>query len=252
MSIKSQQIPYTILETISHFFTTQLLCIFLAQTLHTFYKSTKCKLSYFPLLALKFTKFLMSFLERRVNFFSNFASLFSVMRHSSSLLFHLNQFGKMPVKILQNSSCYFWKRRSVVLQVLHQFWVPSNMTPQYFFSSSIIYFRQKQPIRALRSKFVKFLMSVLNWQVNSSSNFASFFIIMTHNSSVNFKLIHFLHWIKGSNQSPNCETFECSGDVIFQTTSHFSIKFCVFNVIKHHFSVHSKLKYYVLWWKAVH
>ena len=41
------------------FFTTQLLYIFLAQTLHTFYRSSslKWKFSYFPLLRLKFTKF---------------------------------------------------------------------------------------------------------------------------------------------------------------------------------------------------
>ena len=61
----------------------------------------------------------------------------------------------------------------------------------------------------LRWKFVKFLMSILNRQVNSSSNFASFFIVMTHNLSVNFKHIHFLLWIKGSYQSPNFETFKC-------------------------------------------
>ena len=56
--------------------------IFLAQTLHTFYKSSlsKWNFSYFPLLVLKLTKLLMSFLEPRASFFSNFASLFSVMR----------------------------------------------------------------------------------------------------------------------------------------------------------------------------
>ena len=64
----------------------------------------------------------------------------------------------------------------------------------------------------LRSKFVKFLMSNLIWQVNSSSNFASFFIVMTHNSSVDFKLIIFLLWIKGSHQNSNFEGFECSGE----------------------------------------
>ena len=42
------------------FFTTHLLCIFLAQTLHTFYKG---KFSDFTLLRLKFTKFLMSFFK---------------------------------------------------------------------------------------------------------------------------------------------------------------------------------------------
>ena len=52
------------------FFATQLLYIFLAQTSHTFDKSSplKCKFSDFPLLALKFTKFLMSFLKPIVSF----------------------------------------------------------------------------------------------------------------------------------------------------------------------------------------
>ena len=74
------------------FFKTQILCIFLAQTLHNFYKSSlsKCKFSDFPLLGLKFTKLLMSFLESRVSFSSNFAFLFSVMKHNSSVLFHFN------------------------------------------------------------------------------------------------------------------------------------------------------------------
>ena len=87
----------------------------------------------------------------------------------------------------------------------------------------------------LRTKFVRFLMSILNWQVNSSSNFASFFIVMTHNSLVSFELMHFLLWIKGSNQSPNFETFEFSVEnlpnyhVIFQTTSQFFFKLCFFS-----------------------
>ena len=52
----------------------------------------------------------------------------------------------------------------------YQSWVPSNITPMYFLSWSIIYFDQKQLIKAqifwdfrvLGSKFVKFLMSVVN------------------------------------------------------------------------------------------
>ena len=52
---------------------------------------------------------------------------------------------------------------------------------------------------------------------------------MTDNSSVNFKLMLFQLWIKGSDQNPNFETFKCSGEichipyVIFQTTSHFKV-----------------------------
>ena len=52
------------------------------------------------------------------------------------------------------------------------------------------------------SKFGKFLMPILNWQVNSFSSFVSFFIVMTQNSPVKLKLIHILLWIKGSHQVP--------------------------------------------------
>ena len=56
------------------FFTTQLLCIFLTQTLHTFRKGSpsKCKFWDSPLLGLKFKKFL--------SFSSKFGFFFSVMR----------------------------------------------------------------------------------------------------------------------------------------------------------------------------
>ena len=64
----------------------------------------------------------------------------------------------------------------------------------------------------LQSKFAKFPMSILNWQVNSCSIFTLFFIVTTHNSSVNFKLVYFQFWAKESHQSPNLETFKCSGE----------------------------------------
>ena len=74
-------------------------------------------------------------------------------------------------------------------------------------------------------------MSILEWQVNSISNFASFFIVLTHNSPQIFKLIHFLLCIKGSNESPNFENFLalvkiCQiPHVVSQTTSQLSFKF---------------------------
>ena len=73
------------------FFTTQLLCIFLAKTLHVFYKSTppKCKFSDFVLLSLKFSKFLMSFFKQNVRFCSKFGSFFSVMRDNSFMPFSM-------------------------------------------------------------------------------------------------------------------------------------------------------------------
>ena len=95
--------------------------------------------------------------------------------------------------------------------------------------------------RVLESKFVKFLMSVLKWQVNSSSNFALFFIVMTHNSTVNFKLIHFLLWTKGSHQSPNFDTFKCSGENLPNFSCLFSNHWSVFLQNLHNSSVSWKI-----------
>ena len=60
------------------FSTTQFLCIFLAQILHTFCKisPSRYKFSGFPPLGLKFTKFLMSFSKQKVSFSSRFGSFF--------------------------------------------------------------------------------------------------------------------------------------------------------------------------------
>ena len=72
------------------FFKTQLVCIFLAQTLHTFDKNilSKCKFSDFPLLELKFTKFLKFILPTKsANFSSKTGSLFKVIENNSSALF---------------------------------------------------------------------------------------------------------------------------------------------------------------------
>ena len=96
--------------------------------------------------------------------------------------------------------------------------------------------------RVLESKFVKFLMSVLKWQVNSSSNFALFFTAMAYNSSANLKVIPFLFWTKGFHQSPNFQVlwwkFAKFLSSFFQTTISFSSKFaCLFSVVKNNFSV---------------
>ena len=97
-----------------------------------------------------------------------------------------------------------------------------------FLSSNIIYLGQRRQLKSnfldfqvLESKFIKLLMSVLKWQVSSSSNFALLFIVMTHNSSVNFKGTAFLLWTKGSHQSPNFDTFECSGENLPNSSCHF-------------------------------
>ena len=93
----------------------------------------------------------------------------------------------------------------------------------------------------LRSKFVKFVMSILKRQVDYSPNFASFFIIMTHNSSVNFKLILFLIWMKGPIKVPILRRSSALMKIyhipiaIFQTTSRF-----LFHIL-HHSSVSWKI-----------
>ena len=64
-------------------------------------------------------------------------------------------------------------------------------------------------------------MSILKREANSSSNFASFFFVMKNNSSVYFKLIDSLLWIKGSRQSANFETFECFGKNLPNSSCYF-------------------------------
>ena len=84
-------------------------------------------------------------------------------------------------------------------------------------------------------------MSVLKWKVNSSSNFALFFIVMTHNSSANFKVIHFLLWAKGSHQSSNFDTFECSSENLPNSSRYFSSNKSVFLQISCHSSLSWKI-----------
>ena len=146
---------------------------------------------------------------------ANFASFFIIMTHFKLIyvLLCINGSHQSPnvetsecsCKNLPNSSCHFGKHKSVFLQGLHQFLVPSNITPVYFIRSNIIYFFKQEPIKVQNfetwvfgSKFVIFFMSILKRQVNSSSNFASYFIAMTD----------FLVGIKRSSQSPNFEIFQ--------------------------------------------
>ena len=84
-------------------------------------------------------------------------------------------------------------------------------------------------------------MLILKRQVNSSSNFASFFIVMTHNSSVNVQLMHFLLWIKGSHQSPSFETSEWSGENFPNSSCYFPNHKSVFLQILHYSSVLGKI-----------
>ena len=55
---------------------------------------------------LKFTKFVMSFLEQGARFSSNFASLDSVVRDNSSVLFHLKLYMLLTKGTHQSANCY--------------------------------------------------------------------------------------------------------------------------------------------------
>ena len=95
---------------------------------------------------------------------------------------------------LSNFLCQFWNGKSIPLQVLYSSSVSWKIIPLCFFSSSSIYFAQKEPIKMkiyetfhiLGSKFVKLLMPIFKRRVNSSPNFASLFSFMKDYSSVLF------------------------------------------------------------------
>ena len=85
-------------------------------------------------------------------------------------------------------------------------------------------------------------MSILKQQVNFYPNFASIFIAMTHKSSVNFKLVHFLLWIKGSDQKCwDFEIFKCSAQNLKNYSCHFPNYKLVFLQILHHSSLSWKI-----------
>ena len=129
------------------------------------------------------------------------------------------------VKICQIPYCQFWNDKLIPYQILYHSSVSWKITPLWVFES----------------KFFRFLMSILKWQVNSPSNFASFFIFMTHNSSADFKIILFLLWIKGSHHYPNFETLNSSGENLPYSSCHFPNHRSVFLQILHHSSVSWKI-----------
>ena len=89
----------------------------------------------------------------------------------------------------------------------------------------------------LGSKFVKFLMSILKRQVNSSSDFSSFFSVITYNSSVSLWLMHFLLWTKGSHKNTSFYIFKCSDENLPNASSYFPNHKSVFLQIFHDSSV---------------
>ena len=133
----------------------------------------------------------MSFLKAQVSFPSNVVSIFSTIKQNSPILF----FAQTLYALLKRSPLKwkFLRFSSAGVKIRQIPHVNFELTNQFLSNFCIIFH--------CHSKFVKFFMSVLNWQISSSSIFASFFIVITQNFPVNFKLIHFLHWIKGYHQN---------------------------------------------------
>ena len=144
---------------------------------------------------------------------------------------------------LSNSQCQFSNDKSIPLQILYHSSVSWNITPLYLYnllkrSTSKLKFLR---LVSARVKINQFPMSILKRKVNSSSSFASFFIVMTHNSFVNFKLIRFLLWIKGPHQTPNFEILKYSGEDLPYSSFHFPNHKSVFLQILHHSSLSWKI-----------
>ena len=100
--------------------------------------------------------------KRKVNSFSIFVSFFIVMTHNSSGSFKLIDFLlwakgshqssnfdtlERSGENMPNSSCHFSNNKSIPLQILYHSSVSCKITPLYFFSSTNIYFAQKEPIK---------------------------------------------------------------------------------------------------------
>ena len=115
------------------------------------------------MLVSKLVKFFMSILKQQVNSCSNFESFYSVIKHNSSEPFSSNSIyflQKDPIKVqlfwtfecsdqnLSNSSCQFWKDKSIPLQIFFYSSLPWHTNPPWMLSSYIFYFRYKDSIRA--------------------------------------------------------------------------------------------------------
>ena len=196
----------------------------------------------------------MSVLKWKVNSSSNFALFFIAMTHNSSVNFKVIPFllwtkgsrqssnfdtFKCSGKNLPNFSCHFSNHKSVFLQNLQKSSVSWKITSLYFCSSNIIYFGHKETIKLnfFECSGQKFLMLIKKRQVSSYSIFVSFFIVMTNNSSVNFKLIHFLRWTKGSHESSKFDNFKSPGENLPNSSCHFPNDKSFFLQILYHSSM---------------
>ena len=145
---------------------------------------------------------------------------------------------------MPNSSSRFWKHKSAFPQILHQYSVPSNITPLYFFSSNILYFGQKQLIKVQIFEIFECSDENLPNFSYHFPNHKTVFLQILHDSLVSWKItplyffrskVIYFAW-KGPIKVQILETFECS-DQNSPNSCHFWNNKLVFLQILHHSSV---------------
>ena len=138
----------------------------------------------------------------------------------------------MKVPIFTLSNMLWWKFAKFLMSFLKaQVSFPSNVASIF---SAI---KQNSPTLFLAQTYTLFKRSSLKCKFLR----LSFFNVLTQNSPVKFKLIHFLLWIKGSHQSPNFLTFQCSGENFLNSSCHFWKYKSVFDQVLHQSSVPSNI-----------
>ena len=165
------------------FFTTQLVCIFLAQTLHTFDRNiaSKCTFSDFPLLEFKVQIIRLSTAHMRISQIpciifqatSQFSFKFCItfkcydtkfFWNFPSELLRFGQIERIKVQILRFSSYQFWNHKVKVYSNFSSlFSVMKDSSSVFFFSSNLYILNKKQfsDFWMVGWKFAKFLMSRL-------------------------------------------------------------------------------------------
>ena len=153
---------------------------------------TKCKLSDLPLLILKFTKFVMSSLELRASFSSNFASLISIMRDKSSVHFHLKLYilskkGTHQSANYQTFNCSH--ENQATSQFSFKFCIQCHDTKFLWnFPAELLRFGQKESIKVQILRLSCALMKVHPIPHASFETTRSRFIQILHHCSVSWKI----------------------------------------------------------------
>ena len=191
----------------------------------------------------------MSFLKPRTSFSSNFPSLSSVMRETSSVLFRLKLYmfstkGTHQMQIFRLSTarinqipCNFSSHESVFTEILNHLSVSWHIIPLEFSSWN---FGQKEPIKVQVFRFLSALMKVTPIPHASFETTRSSFIQILHHCSVSWKISPqyflsrtFILWTKRASRSKIFKLLSFQVKiyqipyVVIETTSQFFLKLCI-------------------------